>query len=145
MDGGWTRTMRHRGCSPVEGRYAGDPPSHDLLRLKRINNLDFIGARILKLVQNDISYYAMHTNYDVLGMAELSGRKMSLEDPEVLEVTRDGEQPEGIGRVADLASPAPSGNLLVCEGPFSPGGCESLWDMISLFQGLLSHRAPARA
>lgn len=75
--------------------------------LKRINNLDFIGARILKLVQNDISYYAMHTNYDVLGMAELSGRKMSLEDPEVLEVTRDGEQPEGIGRVADLASPAP--------------------------------------
>ena len=77
--------------------------------LKRINNLDFIGARILKLVQNDISYYAMHTNYDVLGMAELSGRKMSLEDPEVLEVTRDGEQPEGIGRVADLASPAPFG------------------------------------
>lgn len=75
--------------------------------LKRINNLDFIGARILRLVQNDISYYAMHTNYDVLGMAELSGRKMSLEDPEVLEVTRDGEQPEGIGRVADLASPAP--------------------------------------
>ena len=75
--------------------------------VKRINNLDFIGARILKLVQNDISYYAMHTNYDVLGMAELSGRKMSLEDPEVLEVTRDGEQPEGIGRVADLASPAP--------------------------------------
>lgn len=75
--------------------------------LKRINNLDFIGARILKLVQNDISCYAMHTNYDVLGMAELSGRKMSLEDPEVLEVTRDGEQPEGIGRVADLASPAP--------------------------------------
>lgn len=75
--------------------------------LKRINNLDFIGARILKLVQNDISYYAMHTNYDVLGMAELSGRKMSLEDPEVLEVTRDGEQPEGIGRVADLTSPAP--------------------------------------
>lgn len=75
--------------------------------LKRINNLDFIGARILKLVQNDISYYAMHTNYDVLGMAELSGRKMSLEDPEVLEVTRGGEQPEGIGRVADLASPAP--------------------------------------
>lgn len=75
--------------------------------LKRINNLDFIGARILKLVQNDISYYAMHTNYDVLGMAELSGRKMSLEAPEVLEVTRDGEQPEGIGRVADLASPVP--------------------------------------
>lgn len=43
--------------------------------LKRINNLDFIGSRILKLIQSDISYYAMHTNYDVLGMARLSGEK----------------------------------------------------------------------
>ena len=75
--------------------------------LKRINNLDFIGARILKLIQNDISCYAMHTNYDVLGMAELSGKKMALRNPEVLEVTREGERPEGIGRVADLASPVP--------------------------------------
>ena len=75
--------------------------------LKRINNLDFIGARILKLVRNDISYYAMHTNYEVRGMAEPSGKKMELKNPEVLEVTREGEQPEGIGRVADLASPVP--------------------------------------
>lgn len=73
--------------------------------LKRITNLDFIGARILKLIQNDISYYAMHTNYDVLGMAELSGKKMSLKNPEVLEVTRDEGRPEGIGRVADLVTP----------------------------------------
>ena len=27
---------------------------------KRIHNLDFVGERILKLIQNDISYYAMH-------------------------------------------------------------------------------------
>ena len=39
--------------------------------IKKIHNLDFVGGRILKLIQNDISYYAMHTNYDVLGMAEL--------------------------------------------------------------------------
>ena len=75
--------------------------------IKKVNDQNFITRRLVKLIQADISYYAMHTNYDVLGMAELSGRKMSLEDPEVLEVTRDGEQPEGIGRVADLASPAP--------------------------------------
>ena len=34
--------------------------------MKKINNLDFIGKRLLKLIQNDISYYAMHTNYDVM-------------------------------------------------------------------------------
>lgn len=73
--------------------------------LKRINNQDFIGRRILKLIRHDISYYAMHTNYDVLGMAELSGEKLSLKAPEVLEVTKEGEKPEGIGRVADLDQP----------------------------------------
>ena len=73
--------------------------------LKRINNLDFVGARILKLIQNDISYYAMHTNYDVLGMAELSGRKMDFGETEVLEVTSREERDEGIGRVADLKTP----------------------------------------
>lgn len=70
--------------------------------LKRINNCDFIGNRIIKLIQNDISYYAMHTNYDVLGMAELSGEKMNFKEAEVLEVTTEGEKPEGIGRVAEL-------------------------------------------
>lgn len=73
--------------------------------LKKINNQDFIGARLLKLIRSDISYYAMHTNYDVLGMAGLSGEKLSLSDPEVLEVTKEGTHPEGIGRVADLETP----------------------------------------
>ena len=70
--------------------------------LRQINNLDFIGRRILRLIQNDISYYAMHTNYDVLGMADLSGNKMNFDEMEVLEVTYEGEKTEGIGRVADL-------------------------------------------
>ena len=69
--------------------------------MKRIVSEDFVGRRILKLVQNDISYYAMHTNYDVCGMAELSGVKMGLQNPEVLEVTSDGEEAMGIGQIAD--------------------------------------------
>lgn len=78
--------------------------------IKKICNLDFIGDRILKLIQNDISYYAMHTNYDVLGMADLSGDKMNLKDAQILEVTSEGDigeedEPEGIGRVADLEEP----------------------------------------
>lgn len=70
--------------------------------MKRITNEDFIGNRIVRLIQNDISYYAMHTNYDVLGMADLSGEMLHLTDPDVLEVTSCQGVPEGIGRVAQL-------------------------------------------
>ena len=78
--------------------------------IKKICNLDFVGERILKLIQNDISYYAMHTNYDVLGMADLSGDKMDMQDAEILEVTAEGDigeedEPQGIGRVANLEKP----------------------------------------
>lgn len=84
--------------------------------MKRITNQDFIGRRILELVRHDISYYAMHTNYDVLGMADLAGSRMELRQPEILEVTGDGFYQEeyrketicidsagvGIGRVGRL-------------------------------------------
>ncbi|MCF2681687.1 Nif3-like dinuclear metal center hexameric protein [Faecalicatena contorta] len=78
--------------------------------LKQINNRDFIGKRILRLIQNDISCYAMHTNYDVKGMAELSGEMMGYENAQVLEITcieetSDGSVSEGIGRIADLKEP----------------------------------------
>ena len=74
--------------------------------LKHITDGDFTGRRLLSLIRGDISYYAMHTNYDVLGMAELSGQILGLSDAEVLDVTmeRDGKE-EGIGRVGNLASP----------------------------------------
>lgn len=70
--------------------------------LTRITDDNFVGKRIMKLIQNDISYYAMHTNYDVRGMAELAGDKLKLIDAEVLEVTGESMENEGIGRVADL-------------------------------------------
>ena len=71
--------------------------------LKTITDEDYIGSRVVKLLQHDISYYAMHTNYDVLGMAELSGAILGLDDRKVLEVT-DDETREGIGRVGMLKS-----------------------------------------
>ena len=40
--------------------------------IKKINNHSFIGRKIIRLVRHGISYYAMHTNYDILGMADLS-------------------------------------------------------------------------
>lgn len=69
--------------------------------LKKITDEHFIGSRVVKLLQHDISYYAMHTNYDVLGMAGLSGAILGLNEAEVLEVT-DEAQNEGIGRVGEL-------------------------------------------
>ncbi len=71
--------------------------------LKKVNSHDFTGKRMIKLIENHISCYAMHTNFDVKGMAELAAQKMSLIDCQVLDITDLGEQgPEGIGRVGDL-------------------------------------------
>ncbi len=74
--------------------------------LKQVNDQSFIGRRVLKLIENGISYYAMHTNFDVRGMADINERQLGLTDTEVLEVT--GEHagvPEGIGRVGSLSKP----------------------------------------
>lgn len=72
--------------------------------LKCVTEEDFVGRRVLELIREDISYYAMHTNYDVLGLADLSARILELKDPQVLDVTmeRDGKE-EGIGRIGTLA------------------------------------------
>ena len=55
--------------------------------VKQINDGDFIGRRILELAENKISYYAMHTNFDVAVMAELAADRMGLKYKEPLEVT----------------------------------------------------------
>ena len=72
--------------------------------MKRITDQDFIGRRIVKLLQHDISYYAMHTNYDVLRMAELTAGMLELQNTEVLEITSEVPSVQGIGRVGDLSS-----------------------------------------
>lgn len=71
--------------------------------LKKVNTQDFTGRRVIKLIQHNISCYAMHTNFDVKGMAELAARRMELTDCEVLDITCQGnEGSEGIGRVGIL-------------------------------------------
>ena len=72
--------------------------------LKKITDEHFIGSRVVKLLQHDISYYAMHTNYDVCGMADISAAILGLDGAETLEVT-DEESQEGIGRVGELTCP----------------------------------------
>lgn len=82
---------------------------HPLLfsAIKRVTTDDFIGKRIVKMIRNGISYYAMHTNFDVIGMARLNALSLNLQNPGVLEVTyedADGHK-EGIGRIGDLEHP----------------------------------------
>ena len=73
--------------------------------IKKINNHTFTGRKILRLIREDIPYFAMHTNYDILGMADLSADYLQLTDREVLSVTAETDHgPEGFGRVGMLPS-----------------------------------------
>lgn len=71
--------------------------------LKKINNHTFTGRKILTLIKKDIPYYAMHTNYDILGMADLSAEYIKLCDTTVLSVTDETDgSVQGFGRVGKL-------------------------------------------
>lgn len=76
--------------------------------VKKINDMDFIGRRLLDLIENNISYYAMHTNFDIAPgcMADDAAGYLGLRDCSVLEVTgqsQDGVY--GVGRVGRLPHP----------------------------------------
>lgn len=71
--------------------------------MKRIVEDDFIGQRIIKLIKNDISYVAMHTNFDIMGMADAAADELSLKHTDVLQITfEDDIDKAGFGRVGDL-------------------------------------------
>lgn len=67
--------------------------------IKSVTTDDYVGERLIRLIRGNVSYYAMHTNYDVMGMAELAASYLDLKDTFVLEEVFDGE---GIGRVGSL-------------------------------------------
>lgn len=73
--------------------------------MKRVTDRDFIGRRIIRLIKNDISYYAMHTNCDVAILNDEAAKKIGLQSEEVLEcTTTDAEGNElGIGKVGTLS------------------------------------------
>lgn len=71
--------------------------------IKSVRADDFIGRRILKLAKYDVSYYAMHTNFDVMGMADAAADEIDLIERDVLQVTYEDEiGAEGIGRIGRL-------------------------------------------
>lgn len=82
--------------------------------IKQVTDADFISKRLVQMIQNDISYYAMHTNYDVLRMGELAGKKLGLNHTAVLDITHSDEAGDwGIGVVAQLETPVTLGSY--CE------------------------------
>ena len=71
--------------------------------IKSVTTGDFIGKRVFNLVSRDICYYAMHTNFDIMGMADAVADLLELEKCQVLDVTfQDEISKEGIGRMGEL-------------------------------------------
>ena len=59
--------------------------------IKSVTTDDYVGERLIRLIRGNISYYAMHTNYDVMGMAELAASFLELTDTFVLEEVFDDD------------------------------------------------------
>lgn len=75
--------------------------------IKRVNDQDFIGRKILKLAESHTACFAMHTNFDVLAMADINERLLDLRDAHPLYETGTDSQgnPQGIGRIGTLPFP----------------------------------------
>lgn len=74
--------------------------------VSHVTDSDYLGSRVLALAAGDIACYAMHTNFDVLGMGDAAADLLGLGDRKVLEVTYEDElSVEGIGRVGSLPEP----------------------------------------
>ena len=72
--------------------------------MKQICTEHFIGEKAIALIKNDICCYAMHTNFDIMGMADAAADEIGLNDRQVLYVTyEDDIAKEGIGRYGNLS------------------------------------------
>lgn len=71
--------------------------------MKKITNNDFIGKRILSMLNNSIAYYAMHTNMDIAIMADESASMIGLKDTSPLEQVDPNNIQVGIGRFGNLS------------------------------------------
>ena len=71
--------------------------------VKKVTADDYTGRRILKMAQHGICYYASHTNFDVMGMADAAADELALTNREVLQITFEDEiAKEGFGRIGQL-------------------------------------------
>ncbi len=70
---------------------------------KQVVEQDFLGRRIRALIKHEISCFAMHTNFDIVKMADANAEQLALQKPEVLEAVGEDEAGSyGFGRVGEL-------------------------------------------
>ncbi len=76
--------------------------------IKRVNDRDITGRRLIRLIRHDICCYAMHTNFDAAPgcMADLAAARLRLLDGVPLQVMGEmGGEAYGIGKVGLLPEP----------------------------------------
>lgn len=72
--------------------------------IKQITDETALGRNLLCLIENKIPCYALHTNYDVVSMADRAAERMGLTKLDVLLPTFvEGKEEMGIGKVGNLA------------------------------------------
>lgn len=69
--------------------------------LKTVTSDNFISNRVMNLIRADINLYAMHTNYDVINMADVVAGKLELKNHKPLEITSE-EGNIGLGKIGNL-------------------------------------------
>jgi len=70
--------------------------------VKNVRADDFIGRRIIALIKNDITYYAMHTNFDSAVMGRIVSEKLGISVERALDPATEQEPSVGIGTVGTL-------------------------------------------
>lgn len=72
--------------------------------LKKINDNSLLGEKILKLIENKIAVYSMHTNLDStkFGLNDLLGEKLNFFEGKVIDKI-NGSSENGIGRIYKLS------------------------------------------
>lgn len=76
--------------------------------LKQVNDRNFITRRIVTMLQADLCYAALHTNFDVAPgcMGDLAAARLSMTFEEPLEITGEVDGvPMGVGKVGTLPHP----------------------------------------
>lgn len=76
--------------------------------IKRVTDEDFIGRRLVRMLQADLSYFAMHTNFDSAPgcMADAVAARLGIGDGQPLEeMGEENGVPFGIGKVGSLKEP----------------------------------------
>ena len=69
--------------------------------INRVTSEDLCGRRVMKLLENGIALYAMHTNFDIYKMGELADSKLGLKNTVPLEICTPDDR--GIGSIGVLS------------------------------------------